>query len=48
MDDSSATWRQYYEKSLLRPHNSRTEIAIELNQSGLKPLSIAVVEREVR
>ncbi|HAS6248826.1 TPA: SAM-dependent methyltransferase, partial [Vibrio vulnificus] len=22
MDDSSATWRQYYEKSLLRPHNS--------------------------
>ncbi|HAS8600551.1 TPA: SAM-dependent methyltransferase, partial [Vibrio vulnificus] len=25
MDDSSATWRQYYEKSLLRPHNSRTE-----------------------
>ncbi|MBH9747064.1 SAM-dependent methyltransferase, partial [Vibrio vulnificus] len=31
MDDSSATWRQYYEKSLLRPHNSRTEIAIELN-----------------
>ncbi|OOE41777.1 SAM-dependent methyltransferase [Salinivibrio kushneri] len=36
MDDTLATWRQYYEKSLLRHHNSRTELAIELDQSGLK------------
>ena len=36
MDENTEIWRQYYEKSLSRPHSKRTEFAVQLNESSLK------------
>lgn len=39
MAEHAEIWRQYYEKSLKRKHNPRTEFAVKLNESNV---SIAV------
>ncbi|MEX1056286.1 MAG: methyltransferase domain-containing protein [Natronospirillum sp.] len=35
MDKNTAIWRQYYEKAMSRRHSPRTELAIQLNASGV-------------
>ncbi|WP_325892989.1 class I SAM-dependent methyltransferase [Grimontia sp. NTOU-MAR1] len=35
MDDKTDNWKKYYQKALTRPHAMRTELAIQLNESGL-------------
>lgn len=34
MDENRNVWRQFYEKSLKRPHSQRTEYSIALNESS--------------
>jgi len=36
MSEHAETWRQYYEKSMRRKHNPRTEFAVRLNESNAK------------